>query len=141
MCLPTFNEPNAVYNSWVVLFLDQVSLADTPHFEARLTKEQLPTSVVEVQRPELIRTRRVWEETEPVGTGSDGLGVLDRGGADAVPNGVDVRRTVQQGAVLWHVIMNMYKWISQCSYQCNLNTLSGPTQWRQLVNTYELETL
>ena len=98
----TVHQTGAVDDCGIVLPLHEMRPADAPHAIARLAEEELSAAVVEVERAELIRARRVVEEAPLVGVGvGDGrLRVGDGDTADPVSDGVYVRRAAQDGPVL-----------------------------------------
>jgi len=95
-------------NRRVVSFVDQMSSTYRLHAKRRLAEVHLASSVVEVERRELVANetaadadRQAAEEAQFAGVGHRrSLGVDGANGTDLVTDRVDVHRTVKQPVIL-----------------------------------------
>jgi len=98
-----------VYNGRIVAFVDEMSSSYCLDTKCRLTEVDFTSSVVEVERRELIACqsaadthRQTAEETQFIGDGDSGtLGVDGVHCTDLMTDRVDVYWTVQQSPILW----------------------------------------
>jgi len=104
----TFDNADAVYNGRVVSFVDEVSSSYGLNAKRRLAEVHLATSIVEVERRELVASqaaantdRQTSEEAQFIGQSDHRTLRIDGAdGADLVADRVDVHWTVQQPTIL-----------------------------------------